>query len=130
MKKKKIMKKRILLLGLGSLFAVMLIGFIFYRNYQKQLNIYSGSATQVKGASTSYPVVKEADLAAYNGDDPDKPIYIGFDGYVYDVSKGREFYQKGGSYHDLAGKDSTADLKLFGGNIIKKKYPIVGILKK
>ena len=70
-----------------------------------------------------------SELAKYNGIDPKLPIYLALDGYVYDISKGAEFYKVGGAYHDLAGKDSSVDLHLVGGGIIKRKYPIVGKLK-
>lgn len=69
-----------------------------------------------------------ADLGQFDGTDSAKPIYIGLNGYVYDVSAGREFYQPGGTYHFLAGKDSSAELNLIGGDIIARKYPIVGKL--
>ena len=72
----------------------------------------------------------EAELAQYTGVDPIKPILLALDGSVYDVTAGKEFYQPGGSYHDLAGKDSSAELHLVGGDIIKRKYPIVGTLAK
>lgn len=70
------------------------------------------------------------ELRQYNGEDPSKPIYLALDGFVYDVTAGKEFYQKGGSYHDLAGRDASQDLHLFGGGIIKRKYPIIGRLEK
>jgi len=70
-----------------------------------------------------------SELAKYNGIDPKLPIYLALDGFVYDISKGSEFYKVGGPYHDLAGKDSSVDLHLVGGGIIKRKYPIVGKLK-
>lgn len=69
-----------------------------------------------------------ADLAPYNGNDPNKPIYIGFDGLVYDVSSGKFFYDSSGVYHYLAGRDSTKELNVFGGTIIKQKYPVIGKL--
>jgi predicted heme/steroid binding protein len=69
-------------------------------------------------------------LAAYNGEKQGQPIYIGLDGYVYDVTLGKKFYQVGGTYHYIAGKDSSASLHIVGADIIKTKYPIVGILNK
>lgn len=68
------------------------------------------------------------ELALYDGTDPAKPIYLGMNGLVYDVTTGREYYQPGGTYHWLAGKDSSADLNLIGGEIIKRKYPVVGAI--
>ncbi|EAU84286.1 hypothetical protein CC1G_01282 [Coprinopsis cinerea okayama7 len=45
-------------------------------------------------------------LAKFNGEDPGKPIYLSIDGEVYDVTKGAA-YQKGGSYHILAGREGA-----------------------
>lgn len=93
----------------------------------------------------------EEDLARYNGQEDDQPIYMAVKGAVFDVTSGKEFYGKGASYNVLAGKDSTravakmsldpADLThdttglteeelkslddIFN-DVYKKKYPIVG----
>ena len=68
----------------------------------------------------------EDTLREYDGQNMDLPIYIAFEGNVYDVTAGKEFYQPGGKYHFLAGTDGTNLLKMFGGDLIKKKYPIIG----
>lgn len=68
------------------------------------------------------------ELKKYDGSDPSLPIYLAMDGYVYDVTPGKEYYQPGGPYHSLAGRDSSYELNQFGGNIIKRKYKIAGIL--
>jgi len=49
----------------------------------------------------------DADLAAYDGTDPDKPILLAINGTIYDVTKGRRHYGPGGSYHFFAGADSS-----------------------
>lgn len=76
------------------------------------------------------PQFSSEQIKTFDGTDPSKPIYIALDGLVYDVTSGREYYQVGGSYHDLAGKDSSGLLHIFGGSIIKRKYKVIGILKK
>lgn len=38
-------------------------------------------------------------LAAYDGSDAAKPVYLGIGGEVFDVSKNRRVYGPGGSYH-------------------------------
>lgn len=105
---------------------IFIAGFVYYYNFEKNKTNLGNKIQSIK----SLPIFKEKDLAVYNGDNPNKPIYIGLDGYVYDVTKGREFYKPGGSYHDLAGRDSTKLLRIFGGEIIKRKYPIIGRLEK
>jgi predicted heme/steroid binding protein len=53
---------------------------------------------------------------------------LALDGYVYDVSAGREeYYNKGKPYHELVGKDSSQMLHIAGADLIRKKYPVVGI---
>ncbi len=65
-----------------------------------------------------------AELVAFDGSDPTKPLLIGIKGYVYDVGRGRDFYGPGGPYGMFAGKDCTRalakvafDPELFTGNI-------------
>lgn len=73
------------------------------------------------------PAYTAATLIQYNGEKNNLPIYIALDGYVYDVTAGKSFYALGGTYHNIAGKDASRELHIFGGSIIKEKYPIVGI---
>ncbi|MFA7301185.1 MAG: cytochrome b5 domain-containing protein [Candidatus Shapirobacteria bacterium] len=70
------------------------------------------------------------ELIKYDGTNDNMPIYMVYNGDVYDVTAGREFYKIGGPYHDLAGKDSTTELNIAGGGIIKVKYTVVGHLIK
>lgn len=76
------------------------------------------------------PIYSEETIKSYNGGDLNLPVYIAYEGFVYDVTPGREdFYNEGKDYHYLAGRDSTIDLNIVGGSIIKKKYKIVGVYK-
>ncbi|XP_063297515.1 neudesin [Pelobates fuscus] len=93
----------------------------------------------------------DEDLALYNGEQEDEPIYMAVKGTVFDVSAGKEFYGKGAPYNALAGKDSTRGVAKMSldpedltydasglteeqlkslddifENVYKKKYPIVG----
>lgn len=68
-------------------------------------------------------------IKEFDGTDNAKPIYMGMNGLVYDVSAGREFYKLDGPYHYLAGKDSSTELNMIGGSIIKRKYPVIGRLQ-
>ncbi len=72
------------------------------------------------------PTYTATTLTPYNGSNENLPIYIALDGYVYDVTAGKSYYTLGGAYHNLAGKDASKELRLFGGNIIKEKYPVIG----
>lgn len=49
----------------------------------------------------------DADLKAYDGSDPDKPLYLAIDGRIFDVSSGRHFYGPGGHYGHFAGRDAS-----------------------
>ncbi|XP_038616902.1 neudesin [Tachyglossus aculeatus] len=93
----------------------------------------------------------EEDLARYNGEEEDQPIYLAVKGVVFDVTSGKEFYGRGAPYNALTGKDSTRgvakmsldpadlthdttgltteELKSLDDvftNVYKAKYPIVG----
>jgi membrane-associated progesterone receptor component len=65
-----------------------------------------------------------SELCDFDGSDPGKPLLIGIRGYVYDVTRGRDFYGPGGPYGMFAGKDCTRalakvsfDEELFTGDI-------------
>ena len=49
----------------------------------------------------------DVELIAYDGTDPNKPIYVALNGTIYDVTAGSRVYGPGGSYHVFAGKDSA-----------------------
>lgn len=118
-------KKLIISLGL----VIVTVGvFLFLVNVytSSRYNAVPSGPSQVQGVETR--VFTTDELKKYDGSDPDLPIYLAHEGLVYDVTDGKQFYAPGGSYHYLAGKDSTIALKVAGGDIIKKKYPVVGRL--
>ncbi|KAG7005317.1 cytochrome P450 [Physcia stellaris] len=49
----------------------------------------------------------DAELAAYDGSNPNLPIYLALNGSIYDVSVSPHFYGPGGSYSFFAGRDAT-----------------------
>jgi predicted heme/steroid binding protein len=49
----------------------------------------------------------DAELKAYDGSDPTKPIYLAINGTIYDVSSSPTTYGPGGSYHFFAGRDAA-----------------------
>lgn len=51
-----------------------------------------------------------AELAKYNGSDPNLPVYVAIKGIVFDVSARREMYQPGKGYSVFAGKDASVAL--------------------
>ncbi|MBN3313872.1 NENF protein, partial [Atractosteus spatula] len=92
----------------------------------------------------------DEDLAKYNGQQEDHPIYMAVKGVVFDVSTGKDFYGKGAPYNALTGKDCTRavakmsldpedltydtvrleeqlqSLESIFQDVYKAKYPIVG----
>lgn len=94
------------------------------------LTILNLNNNVITAMEVGLPIYTVNSIKEFDGTDQNKPVYIAYEGYVYDVSAGRnDYYDVGRDYHYLAGKDSTAELNIVGGSIIKKKYKIVGVLK-
>jgi len=53
-----------------------------------------------------------AALAAFDGSDASKPIYVSIKGDVFDVTRKRDVYGPGGSYNIFAGRDGSRGLGL------------------
>ncbi|EUC61055.1 cytochrome b5-like heme/steroid-binding domain protein [Rhizoctonia solani AG-3 Rhs1AP] len=53
-----------------------------------------------------------AELSAYDGRDPGRPVYVAIKGMVFDVTAKRDVYGPGGSYSVFAGKDGSKGLGL------------------
>ena len=104
---------------------LLVLGVVSYLWIQSDLSV---KASKNRTANKNIKQFTLKELALYNGVDPKRPIYLALDGYVYDVTKGKEYYEVGGPYHDLAGRDASKELHLVGGGIIKRKYPIIGRL--
>ncbi|KZT18020.1 progesterone binding protein [Neolentinus lepideus HHB14362 ss-1] len=51
-----------------------------------------------------------AELTAYDGSDPSKPIYVAIKGTIFDVTPKKDVYGPGRSYHIFAGKDGSKGL--------------------
>lgn len=49
-------------------------------------------------------------LKEFDGSDPSKPIYVAIKGTVFDVTRKRDTYGKGGSYNLFAGRDASRAL--------------------
>lgn len=54
--------------------------------------------------------VTVAELRKHDGSDPARPLLLAAKGVVYDVSRGRDFYGRGGAYHAFAGADCSRAL--------------------
>lgn len=110
------------------IFAIIVLAAFFSAGVASSLRQGGASAKAVRSVAVdrSLPKFTASELKKYNGTDPSLPIYLVLDGNVYDVTKGSEFYKVGGPYHDLAGKDSSLLLHIVGGDIIKRKYPVIG----
>lgn len=76
----------------------------------------------------SLRVISVEELKGYDGTYENRPIYLAYEGLVYNVTEGKEYYKPGGIYHYLVGRDATIELNIAGGGIIKTKYRVVGKL--
>ncbi|KAJ1664043.1 hypothetical protein IW140_004342 [Coemansia sp. RSA 1813] len=63
------------------------------------------------------------ELSKYNGEDESKPILLGINYNVYDVTPGAKFYGKGGSYSLFAGRDCTHNFAI--GSVNKDDLPAI-----
>ncbi len=96
---------------------------------QKKEAVATTTQSEEKPEAESVPVpttFTTATLVRYDGTDTALPILIAYEGNVYDVTPGKDFYEPGAIYHFLAGTDGTELLKRIGGETIKKKYKIIG----
>jgi len=105
------------------LFAIFVVVFVLAYVYKRATYVSVHVVTD-----NTLITISLTELAQFDGTDDNKPIYIGMNGYVYDVSAGRDYYKVGGAYHYLAGKDSSNELNLIGGDIIARKYKIIAKL--
>ena len=84
------------------------------------------STVEHNAALQNYTV---SQLATFDGSDATKPVYLALDGYVYDVTTGRDtYYAPSKPYHMLAGTDASTLLHIVGAEIITRKYKVVGRL--
>lgn len=65
---------------------------------------YFGAAAQ---STADVLKLTEEELKAYDGTDPEKPIYLGINGIIFDVSASPAFYGPGGHYNHFVGQDAT-----------------------
>lgn len=119
---------KMILLAVIVITASLVVGYFYQKNIFNTSN-NSGNVEQVI-ATENLPSFTVEELSQYDGTDVSKPIYIGMDGLVYDVTPGKKFYEVGGAYHYLAGRDSSEELHQAGGAIIKRKYNVVGTIAK
>ncbi|OQR86937.1 hypothetical protein ACHHYP_09723 [Achlya hypogyna] len=109
----------------------------------------SDSATS---SSAGLPKFSKEMLAAFDGSDEAKPIFLAVGGKVLDVTSGKKFYEKGAGYNIFAGtactraltiasleqKDLTDDIANFTPEQVQElhktlafyydKYPVVGVM--
>lgn len=111
---------KILLATLICLLAVIFLAYKIYpRFYPKTQPV------EIQPDELGYFSVEE--LKKYDGSNPDLPIYMGYEGNVYDVTPGKSFYEKGATYNYLTGRDATKELNEVGvGEIIVRKYKVIG----
>ncbi|XP_051867818.1 neudesin [Pristis pectinata] len=74
------------------------------------LNVLLAKEVKLKHSPPLQSAVRlftDEDLAKYNGEEDNQPIYMAIKGVVFDVTLGKEFYGKGAPYNALVGRDST-----------------------
>ena len=104
----------------------IVVAFLVILTYSIFLSPNKSSANEEVMGTKSAKVFTDQELKKYDGSNPELPILLALDGKVYDVTTGKDFYKVGGPYHSLAGKDSSQELHVAGGGIIKRTYPVIG----
>jgi len=51
--------------------------------------------------------ITKAELRKHDGKNPDEPVWLAFNGKVYDVTKGKKHYTAGGGYEFFSGRDAS-----------------------
>ncbi len=116
-------RKLLAILLLATLTPCFVIGFFFYQRFQP-----SDCQTKLTAAQKNLPRISTEELTRHDGK-TEPTFYIGLNCLVYDVTPGaKDYYEEGKAYHYLVGKDSSKQLAIFGGDIIKSKYKAVGKL--
>lgn len=85
----------------GVLFAIMFC----CHTYGSQIVLRDFTAMQLKEFDGGNATVEEISEMTEKKRAAIKPIYISYEGVVYDVSKSRNLFGKGGAYHRFAGRD-------------------------
>jgi membrane-associated progesterone receptor component len=84
---------------------ILFASFYYYKRYKTQI---------VQDVKVDRELTLQQ-LKEFNGEDTSKPLYVGINGKVYDVSEEREMYSKPSSYHVFTGTDAT---RLFAKNSV------------
>ncbi len=126
-------KRNKLILGGFTLFVVvgLFLAKIFLPllNPEKANDRCSKKPNESTVSAKNLAVITPEELKNFDGETNSK-IYIGLDCLVYDVTSSKnDYYGPGKPYHYLVARDASAQLKIFGGDIIKSKYPVVGVLE-
>ena len=119
------MKKSVSTVFVYGVFFILVIGSIVWT----ATNI-SQRTPVIQTTSSTVKKISKQELSEYNDSGKHQQILLAYEGSVYDVTAGKEFYGTGGPYHFLAGTDATAMLHIAGGSIVQKKYPIIALLSQ
>jgi membrane-associated progesterone receptor component len=65
---------------------------------------------EAKKVPSHYGNLTKDQLKAYTGKDESKPLLVGINGKIYDVTSGSEFYGPGGPYNLFTGIDASRAL--------------------
>ncbi|XP_066475335.1 neudesin isoform X1 [Tiliqua scincoides] len=72
----------------------------------------------------------EAELARYDGQEENQPIYLAVKGVVFDVTSGKEFYGKGAPYNALVGRDSTRGIAKMSLDPVDLTHDTMGLTEE
>lgn len=121
-------KKILIIVFAVILLLALIVGRLSLFPPKRTVNECLAAAAEATSSAKTLPIISKDKLKEFDGVRNPK-TYLAFNCLVYDVTAGKDqYYGDGKTYHYLVGRDATAQLNIFGGDIIKQKYPVVGIL--
>jgi membrane-associated progesterone receptor component len=102
-------------LYIGIAVCAVFIALQAYMSYTERRRMAALRARVAEHKKNALPAAEKrdynlAELREFNGNDKSKPLLMGVDGHVYDMSRGAAFYGPGGPYAAFAGRDATRAL--------------------
>ncbi|XP_017050031.1 membrane steroid-binding protein 2 [Drosophila ficusphila] len=109
---------------------------------EEEMKLYPKNDTELIAKGNDILLLTQKELTAFDGSNPDQPIYTAVNGMIYDLSPGREKFSSHGPYSFLAGCDANKVLNIACGSMgvcapdvinrwersLKAEFNVIGLL--